>query len=75
MSIVKLNSIFFVLIQLAYSLPSAYSYLMIGKFDLFVILAVVEWTLTLSTIVVITISIVKDKPQLIKIASNLVLMR
>jgi hypothetical protein len=48
---------------------------MIGKFDLFVILAVVEWALTLSTIVVITISIVKDKPQLMKVASNLVLMR
>ena len=75
MSIVKLNSIFFVLIQLAYSIPSLYSYLMIGKFDLFIILAVVEWALTLSTIVVITISIVKDKPQLMKVASNLVLMR
>jgi len=75
MSIVKFNSIFFVLIQLVYAIPALYSYLKIGKFDLFIILAVVEWALTLSTIVVITISIVKDKPQLMKVASNLVLMR
>ena len=75
LSIVKFNSIFFVVIQLVYAIPSAYSYLTIGKFDLFIILAVVEWALTLSTIVLITISIVKDKPQLMKVASHLVLMR
>ena len=74
MSIVKLNSIFFVLIQLVYAIPSTYSYLS-GKIDLLIILVVVEWALTLSTIVVITISIVKDKPQLMKVASNLVLVR
>jgi hypothetical protein len=75
MLIVKFNSIFFVVIQLVYAIPALYSYLTIGKFDLFIILAVVEWALTLSTIVVITISIVKDKPQLMKVASNLVLVR
>ena len=45
-----------------------------GNPDLIIIL-VVQWIITILTIIVMTISIVKDKPHLWKIVSNLVLMR
>jgi hypothetical protein len=45
-----------------------------GNLDLIIIL-VVQWIITILTIIVMTISIVKDKPHLWKIVSNLVLMR
>jgi hypothetical protein len=45
-----------------------------GNLDLIVLL-VVQWIITILTILVMTISIAKDKPHLWKVISNLVLMR
>jgi uncharacterized protein YqhQ len=57
-----------------YTIPNTLQYATSGNLAL-IILLIVEWVMTLLMIGVMMYSIVKDKPHLMKIVSNLVLMR
>ena len=74
MTLVKWNSIWMMLVNLAYMLPNFIPYVTSGKLNL-ILLLIVHWVLVITIFIVMGYSIKTDKPHLMKIVANLVLLR
>ena len=74
MSLVKANTVWMMAVDLAYMIPNFYPYVTSNQLDL-IILLVVQWVLVIAIIAIMIYSIRADKPHLMKIVANLVLLR